>query len=66
MGKEELSYVVSYWIVTEVGAAGLAGLAEGVIDVVSAGAALAVSTRRAEIAMTAKFFMLLRCMRLFG
>ena len=61
MGKEELSYVVSYWTVTEVG---LAGLAEGVVDVVSAGAALAVSARSAATAKTAKFFMLLWWLKL--
>lgn len=66
MGKEELSYVVSYWTVTEVGAAGLAEgvVVEGVVDVVSAGAALTVSARSAYTARTAKFFILLGCVRL--
>lgn len=66
MGKEELSYVVSYWTVTEVGAAGLAEgvVVEGVVDVVSAGAALAVNARSADTARTAKFFMLLWWLRL--
>jgi hypothetical protein len=66
IGKEELSYVVSYWTDTTVGAAGLAEgvVVEGVVDVMSAGAALAVRVRSAATAMTIKFSMLLRCARI--
>lgn len=63
MGKEELSYVVSYCTLTEVGAA---GLAEGVVVVGLAGAALVLSTRSAAMAVAAEFFMLLRCKTVFG